>query len=133
MRRKNFNNGHGMKNLKMDDKVYQLRRRVMNYINRARKVGGPKLPRVDVRITENHHGGHVLGIGLMGDCIVWFPKQLFNEPDHIIAAVTYHELCHAIFSTEHNNKCPLMAPSITRISLRQADRLFKKYYDKFYK
>lgn len=91
------------------------------------------MPRVEVRITENHHGGHVLGIGRMGDCIVWFPKQLFNEAEHIIAAVTYHELCHAVFCIEHDENCPLMSSAVTGISLREADKIFKQYYDRHFK
>jgi len=40
------------KNLKMDDKVYKLRRRVINLIYELKKIK-PDLPRITVRITED--------------------------------------------------------------------------------
>jgi len=131
--RKDAPEGHRVQNKKMDNDTYALRKQVMNYIYRASKVVGEKLPRVDVRITEKTTPEVLRSLGLarMRDNIIWIPEDtLFKYNEHL-HEVVFHELAHAIFGTDHIDGCPLMSPAISSKPTPEkvVDKLFKKYYE----
>lgn len=99
--RKNYTNSRA-RNLKMNDKVYGLRREVINLIYEAKEVS--ELPRITVRITENHSS--MLACARLKNNILWVSLRAIAEYD--LRAIVYHEIAHAVFGAEHNENCPLM-------------------------
>ncbi len=89
-------------NSKMNDHIYRLRREVIDLIYEARDV--VSLPRITVRITENHET--MLGCARMNDNILWITRRAISAYD--LRAIVYHEIAHAVFGAEHNESCPLM-------------------------
>lgn len=90
------------KNLRMDDGVYKLRREVMGYIYEAKEV--VELPRITVRVTENHKT--MLGCAKISGNVLWITERAITEWD--LRPIVYHEIGHAVFGAEHDEKCPLM-------------------------
>ena len=96
------------KNLKMNDEVYSLRRKVMELIYEFKTI--VEIPRVTVRIIEET--GNILGLGSMDERIcVWIPQGVANAPKDHLREIVYHEIGHAVFKLKHDEKCPLMSSS----------------------
>jgi len=132
--------GYG-KNKKMNDEVYALKRAVMNIIYEV-KSEIPNLPRITVRITENHQGekAHVVGTGTMDKrVVIWFPEQLVKKYKKLnylrFRAIVLHEIGHAAFKLKHDEKCVIMAPVLKRtpseIEQAQFIQKLKKLSSKF--
>ena len=101
-----------IKNHKMNDFTYKLRRQVINILYEARNRG-IKLPRVNVRIGESTHNyPNVLGVG--GRLNIWITEKAINRGDDYLCHVVLHEIGHAVFNLEHDSKCPLMAPTLSK-------------------
>ena len=114
-----------MKNLKMNEDTYILRRKVMGVIYQAKTF--TELPRINVRITENDtESGKVLGRGRVGGAVVIFiPLRAFNLSENDFKYVVYHEIIHTAFNKGHS-KAGLMRPVIeTGLSSEEVDNLFK--------
>jgi|TARA_R100001463_G_scaffold32952_4_gene73602 hypothetical protein len=114
MKTKNF------KNYKMNDDVYKIRRQIIDIIYQAKKIA--ELPRIDVRVGEARH--NILGIARMGDCKIWI--DVSKSGDNLLQVVL-HEICHAVWSIEHDDNCPLMSPTAKTMSDKKAWKCFKKY------
>jgi hypothetical protein len=114
MKTKNF------KNYKMNDEVYKIRRQVIDIIYKAKKVAD--LPRIDVRVGDARH--NVLGKARMGDCKIWVDVEKSGKN---LLQVVLHEICHAVWSIEHDDKCPLMSPIANPITDKVAWDCFRKY------
>jgi len=108
------------RNFKMNNEVYKIRRQVIDIIYQANKIN--RLPRIDVRVGQARH--NILGIASMGDCIIWIDVD--KSADKLLQVVL-HEICHAVWSIEHDDNCPLMSPVARPISDKQAWDCFKKY------
>lgn len=110
-----------LKNKTMDNNVYKLRRKVIEFIHEA-KVIYPDLPRITVRIAENDR--NIAAVGRMGKNIIWITENFVAN-----RGVVFHEICHAVFSQNHVKGCPLMSGdgSSIKLSKDQAYNLFKKY------
>ena len=65
------------KNFKMDNEVYQLRKKVINIIYEVKNLG-LNIPRVDVRIGE-HKKCNVLGLARLEDNIIWITKSAISK------------------------------------------------------
>ena len=122
-----------IKNNKMNDRTYVLRRKVIDILYEARDHG-IKLPRINVRIgnpTEGHK--NVLGVG--GRLNIWITEKAIDRGYNYLLHVTLHELCHAVFDLDHDENCKLMASSIgTPCDAREAWAIFKRYsYNGFIK
>lgn len=125
MARKNFK-APNHTNRDMNPETYALRRKVIGFVYEAKELLGDSFKRVDVRITDCSEP-RTLGTAKMGDCIMWIPAStLSKKNDLAVRHVVFHELAHAIFAAEHNNKCPLMAPVINDTSRKQQDAALKK-------
>ena len=92
----------------MNDDVYKLRTQVINLIREAKR-GGVNLPRIAVRIGEQKaKHKNVLGIATMNGNQMWITKDAIDLGLDVLRNVVFHEIGHAVFNLEHNNKCPLM-------------------------
>ena len=113
-----------MNNRRMNDAVYQLRHQVMNVIYQARRVA--ELPRVDVRIGDSTDGT-LLGVARMGANIIWIDSSMIEQRPDQVLQVVLHELCHAVWSVDHDEDCPLMCSVIRDIPDDRAWNVFKQY------
>lgn len=118
MRRRKNLRCDGLKNRRMNDDTYKLRRKVIEDIYAVNDVlrsnGKDKMPRVDVRIVD--HNGRpesVLGVADIGNCTIWIPAKTLNESDIYRYNVVVHELLHAVYSIMHDDSCPLMSPFLS--------------------
>lgn len=130
----NANKKHGYaKNRKMNDDTYALRRLVMDVIYEAKKV--VDLPRIDVRITEAHSGSHsnVLGLAYLNANVIYIPSNLIENGKlkPFFKEVVLHEIVHAVVGFGHDDKCPLMSPSIANKPM--TDEAMYKAFSKYFK
>jgi|TARA_S200002703_G_C3684002_1_gene209979 hypothetical protein len=99
-----------IKNFKMNDAVYKLRRQVINLIYEAKKEI-KDLPRIEVRIGEARKK-NVLGVAMLKDCKIWITDDAINMGDDALRNVVFHEIVHAVTGFGHDDKCPLMKPNL---------------------
>ena len=112
-----------IKNFKMNNDVYKLRRQVIELIYEV-KNGGGKLPRISVRIgeqTAKHK--NVLGCAKMNKNQMWITKDAIDLGSDTLRNVVFHEIAHAVFNVAHDEKCPLMAEELPDIMLNKEDAL----------
>ena len=108
-----------VKNLRMSSEVYRLRREVIALIHEAKRLA--PLPRIEVRVAENH--ASTLGVARMGQNIIWITERMVAS-----RPVVFHEILHAVYSTDHVEGCPLMSPySSGELDAETCNELFKKY------
>jgi len=117
-----------IKNFKMDDEVYKLRRQVINLIYDAKNYG-IELPRIEVRIGTAKKGHeHVLGVGRMSKRIIWITDKAINHSTNYLRHVVYHEIGHAVFGLNHREDCPLMSSELDKpVTKKQALSILKEY------
>jgi len=121
-----------IKNDKMNKDTYKLRSRVMELIYEALDYG-IKLPRINVRIGQPTKGNeNTLGVG--GQKWIWITRNAMNKStDKALSTdylrhVVFHEIGHAVFNLPHNEKCPLMASSLSSPCTKtQALEILKGY------
>ena len=102
-----------IRNFKMNDEVYSLRRKVIDMIYEV-KNHMRDLPRVEVRIGEARCE-NVLGLASRGRRQLWITKEAIDMSEDALRNIVYHELVHAIFGFRHDDKCPLMQPTLKTI------------------
>lgn len=118
-----------LKNKKMNDATFELRKQVMKILYDIKKV--VDLPRITVRITENK--GNTLGLASMGKNIIWIPERMFTGNDKLyLYEVICHELVHAVLNIGHDERCLLMRSSIGNRALtrEQCNFILKNYWNK---
>ena len=128
------NKVHGYaKNKRMNDDTYALRRKVIEVIYEAKNMlrkEGKEMPRIDVRITDVDH--KALGWAYIGLNMVYMPEQMFTNPrlKTYFKEVVLHEIVHAVTGFRHDDKCPLMSPSIGQKPMSEAEmwKHFLKYF-----
>lgn len=119
-----------LKNKKMNDEVYSLRRKVIDIIYEA-KILYPSMPRITVRITYDSDKG-ILGVARLNKDIIWIPERTIKMTKNSLRNVVYHELCHAIFGIGHDENCPLMSSKLDIIlSKNKVEKLFLSYLDSY--
>jgi hypothetical protein len=112
-----------LKNLKMNDNTYALRRKVIELVYEARRM--VKLPRIEVRITEDDP--MILGQAVLKSNQIWISQKVVKDYD--LRAIVWHEIIHAVLGVGHDEKCPLMASTYKRaLPKYEADRLLVKYF-----
>ena len=112
-----------IKNFKMDNDVYKLRRQVINLIYEV-KNGGGNLPRISVRIgkqTAKHK--NILGCAMMNKNQMWITKDAIDLGLDTLRNVVFHEIAHAVFGVNHDESCPLMASELPGTMLNKEDCL----------
>tara|TARA_A100001391_G_C5046840_1_gene272362 strand:+ start:805 stop:1179 length:375 start_codon:yes stop_codon:yes gene_type:complete len=116
-------------NRPMNKATKLLRDRAMNVINEAKYDRGYRdLPFIRVKITDATQP-KILGSG--GSQHIWITERALQRQDYV--AIVLHELCHAVFKTKHNKRCPLMRPTASDpISDEVAWERFEHYADKYF-
>ena len=112
-----------IKNFKMNDEVYKLRRQVIELIYEAKR-GGLNLPRISVRVgeqTAKHK--NILGCAKMNGNQMWITKEAIDLGMDTLRNVVFHEIAHAVFNVDHDEKCPLMAKELPNTMLNKEDCL----------
>jgi hypothetical protein len=117
-----------IKNFKMNDEVYKLRRQVINLIYEAKNFG-IDLPRIDVRIGTAKKGHEqILGVGRMSDKKIWITEKAINHSTNYLRHVVFHEIGHAVFGLNHREDCPLMCSELDKpVTKKQALSILKEY------
>lgn len=108
----------------MSPEVYQLRRKVIALIYEAKKLV-PTLPRVTVRITDNHET--TLALATMKRDYIEVSERAVNCGDFDLRTIVFHELLHAVWGVGHDKSCPLMKTNHEPIPKEEVHRLFLKY------
>ena len=104
-----------IKNFKMNDAVYKLRRQVIDLIYEAKR-GGVNLPRIAVRVgeqTAKHK--NVLGCAKISGNQMWITKDAIDLGWDTLRNIVFHEIAHAVYGTEHDESCPLMSAEVGTI------------------
>ena len=99
-----------IKNFKMNDNTYKMRRQVINMIYEVKKVF-KTLPRIEVRIGEARDH-NVLGVAQLKDKKIWITKRAVDMSQDALRNIVYHEIVHAVTGFGHDDKCPLMKPTL---------------------
>jgi len=98
----------------VSDELYQLRRRVMNHLYRARELSGECMPWVRVRIVPL--GKNIAGqtqIGITRNNEMKISEKMAQWDDVKLKEVVFHELGHKYLGARHSkDKTNLMAPVI---------------------
>lgn len=110
-----------LKNLKMDQDVYVLRRRVIDLIYELKR--DIDLPRIEVRITESHK--EILGVGTVSGRVIWITLETALSDYKTFFHVVCHELGHAVFGLRHDETCPLMASQVNPYKLCNKETAIK--------
>ena len=105
-----------IKNFKMNDEVYKLRRQVIDLIYEAKR-GGVNLPRIEVRVGEQSSSKHknVLGCAKMSGNQMWITKDAIDLGLDTLRNIVFHEIAHAVFGTQYDESCPLMSAKLGTI------------------
>ena len=104
-----------IKNFKMNDAVYKLRRQVIDLIYEAKR-GGVNLPRIAVRVgeqTAKHK--NVLGCAKISGNQMWITKDAIDLGLDTLRNIVFHEIAHAVYGTQHDESCPLMSAEVGTI------------------
>ena len=119
-----------IKNFKMNDAVYKLRRQVINLIYEAKKEI-KDLPRIEVRIGEARKK-NVLGVAMLKDCKIWITDDAINMGDDALRNVVFHEIVHAVTGFGHDEKCPLIKSTMDGYLLNKKEcMMYLKAYIKY--
>ena len=102
--------------LDSDKAVSDQRKRVIKAIYEAQEILGGKLPWIQIRIAE-HSQTNKLGCSYNGKQFITISDKVDSWDDVKLRHVVWHELVHAYFDYGHNDKCPLMKPTIGKESL----------------
>ena len=121
-----YDQSNMLHNKRMNNQVYQLKRDVINIIYDLKRY--VNLPRITVRITDNQD--NLLGRARMNDNVIWIPENTFNSK--YLYQVVLHEILHAVYGIEHNEKCELMSAYVTKqLSKQKALDIFLGYCKKY--
>ena len=118
-----------IKNFKMNDAVYKLRRQVINLIYEAKKEI-KDLPRIEVRIGEARKK-NVLGVAMLKDYKIWITDDAINMGEDVLRNVVFHEIVHAVTGFGHDEKCPLMQSKQKTILNKKECMMYLKSYIKY--
>jgi predicted SprT family Zn-dependent metalloprotease len=114
------------KMLKMDDNIYQLRRKVMDVLYEI-KNRGYNIPRVEVRVVSEDT--EACAYAYLGKNIIHFNKKYMNVSN--FTQVVLHEVVHASFGVGEVVGCRLMHCTEfwkNNVGNTEAWSLFDKYY-----
>ena len=108
-----------IKNFDMNDRTYKMRRQVIDMLYEIKKEV-KNFPRIEVRIGEarNHN---VLGVAKLKDKKIWITKRAVDMSEDALRNIVYHEVVHAVTGFEHDDKCPLMKPTLDGYLLNKTE------------
>ena len=99
-----------IKNFKMNDNTYKMRRQVINLIYEVKKEF-LSFPRIEVRIGEARDH-NVLGVAKLSKKQIWITDRILKMSEDALRNVVFHEVVHAVTGFGHDDKCPLMKPTL---------------------
>jgi hypothetical protein len=114
-----------VKNKKMNQDTYKLRREVMELIYEAKALTSGKLPRIEVRIADKDTS--ILGVATVGGNVIWITDGAIKQAKYDLRTVVYHEIVHAVYGVRHIETCPLMKAVHTPLTKAKCQKLFLKY------
>jgi|TARA_B100000035_G_scaffold251178_1_gene220261 hypothetical protein len=118
-----------IKNFIMNNEVYKLRHKVVSMLYEIKREV-KDFPRIEVRIGEarNHN---VLGVAKLSKKQIWITKRAVDMSEDALRNIVYHEVVHAVTGFEHDDKCPLMKPTLDGYLLnkKQCMEYLKKYLE----
>lgn len=104
--KRNFHN----KVLEMTPEIRVFRKKVIGFLYEAREIIGPdNLPWIKVRIVK-FDDQKINGLCYLERDYICIADKLMSRSDVDVLGTVWHELCHAYWSTDHVDKCPLMSP-----------------------
>jgi len=112
-----------IKNFKMNDSVYKLRRQVIDLIYEVKKEIR-NLPRIEVRIGEARDH-NVLGVAKLSRNQIWITKRAIDMSQDALRNVVFHEIVHAVTGFGHDEKCPLMKSTMDGYLLNKNECMTK--------
>ena len=116
-----------IKNFIMNNETYKLRHKVVTLLYEIKREV-ENFPRIEVRIGEarNHN---VLGVAQLKDKKIWITKRAVDMSEDALRNIVYHEVVHAVTGFGHDDKCPLMKPTLDGYLLNknQCMKYLKKY------
>lgn len=131
---------HNIVNKEMNKDVYNLRKEVMEYVYRAKRLV-PNLPRITVRIVNItveeiakndspvKRNSSFLAFGSLGGNQIWISEHALKE-GYNLHEIVFHEILHAAYSVLHNEKSPLMSAYHKKnLSSELIDKLFISHVD----
>lgn len=114
-----------MGNLKMNPQTYKLRQDVMRYVNRAGEIV-EGLPRVNVRITDNHPTALACADMGEGRITIWVSKNAVNQQAKL-KYIVFHEILHTAFGVRHSDDPKsIMHPTYHYLSDAEIEKQFKR-------
>ena len=122
----------GFVNHKMNNEVYKNKQKVLDFVYEL-KNQGLKLPYVRVKIGDAKKCT-ILAKAKMKKCEIWVTQKAIDNGKSELRNTIYHELLHAIYGCEHDEKCPIMCAIQVEgetVSKVKAIEIFKKYYNKY--
>ena len=88
------------------------------------------LPRIEVRIGEARDH-NVIGVAQLKDKKIWITKRAVDMSEDALRNIVFHEIVHAVTGFGHDDKCPLMKPTLDGYLLNknQCMEYLKKYLE----
>jgi len=121
----------------MNPETYALRRQVMDFIYRAKKLLrnelNVNLPRQEIRVIDQdpevflmYEGDFIpnlfVGCATMGGNDIYIPaKSLSGKYD--VQGIVYHEILHSAFCMQHDPKTILMSPYVPQLGKYTPEQL----------
>ena len=113
-----------MKKKEMSATVYELRRNVIALVYEAKELV-PTLPRITVRITDNHET--TLALATMKRDYIEVSERAISCTDFDLRTIVFHELLHAVWGLRHDETCRLMKAHHEPLPKEKVHQLFLKY------
>ena len=108
-----------IKNYIMNNATYQLRHKVVSFLYEIKREV-TNFPRIEVRIGEarNHN---VLGVAKLSKKQIWITKRAVDMSQDALRNIVFHEIVHAVTGFGHDDKCPLMKPTLDGYLLNKTE------------
>ena len=103
----------------MNNETYKLRHKVVTLLYEIKREV-ENFPRIEVRIGEarNHN---VLGVAQLKDKKIWITKRAVDMSQDALRNIVFHEIVHAVTGFGHDDKCPLMKPTLDGYLLNKTE------------
>lgn len=96
----------------------------MGFIYEAKEIA-PDLPRIEIRITEDHD--KTLAYAFLKKNIIRVSFRAITDDAFDLRTIVFHEILHAVYGIKHDEGCLLMRAVHSPLSRATATRLFKSY------
>ena len=103
----------------MNNETYKLRHKVVTLLYEIKREV-ENFPRIEVRIGEarNHN---TLGVAKLNKKQIWITKRAVDMSQDALRNIVFHEIVHAVTGFGHDDKCPLMKPTLDGYLLNKTE------------